>query len=271
MSTAAPGPTPRGHPSPNKLATVLWFAARPWTYEHLLEMLRRRATPGLSKLEATGPEANAWGGARGVSPGEALRSLLGPGEYRPLGDLFPDVVAGARARVRTSSVEMGGAAALDLLYHLVLGARATRVVETGVAYGWSSLAVLLALRELGGGTLASTDMPYPRARGEEWVGIAVPDDLRGDWRLVRRPDRPGLRRAVAEVGEAHLAHYDSDKTYAGRMWAYPLLWRSLRAGGLLVSDDIQDNLAFRHFAEGIGAEPLVVAVEGKLVGIVRKA
>ena len=44
-----------------------------------------------------------------------------------------------------------------------------------------------------------------------------------------------------------LCHYDSDKSYYGRRWAYPKLWEALKTGGIFISDDIQDNWAFKEF------------------------
>ena len=259
-----------GQPPPNKLATAAWFMVRPYTYLHLVEMLRRLASPSLRHLEASGPEAREWGQAMAISPLHALESVLGAGEYPAVTSLHPDIFERAASRARGTGIGLGGAANLDLLYHLVRGLEARHVLETGVAYGWSSLSILLAQKAFGGGSLVSTDMPYPRAGNEEVVGCVVPEDLRASWTLIRRPDRPGLGRAVRKLGTLDLAHYDSDKTYAGQRWAYPKIWAALRSGGVLVSDDIQYQTAFRDFAATCGASPIVVGGDDKLIGILRK-
>nr|MBA2347914.1 class I SAM-dependent methyltransferase [Solirubrobacterales bacterium] len=88
--------------------------------------------------------------------------LLGPGDYPDIDQLHPRDVDAAARRVHTSGFTLGGPGNTRLLYHLVRGLDARGVIETGVAYGWSSLAILLAQRDLGGGALTSTDMPYPR-------------------------------------------------------------------------------------------------------------
>ncbi len=140
-----------------------------------------------------------------------------------------------------------------------------------MAYGWSSLAVLAALEANGKGRLASVDMPYPKLNNEAWVGVAVPQRLRSRWTLVREPDRWGLKKALRHLGGSiDLCHYDSDKSYDGREYGYALMWRALRSGGLFISDDIQDNLAFRDFVAGLGAPMAVTEYQGKYVGIVRK-
>ncbi len=83
-------------------------------------------------------------------------------------------------------------------------------------------------------------------------------------------DLEGLPRALREAGPVDLAHYDSDKTSEGRAFAYPALWRSLREGGILVSDDVGDNLEFKRFAEKVERSPLVVQWNGKFQGILIK-
>jgi hypothetical protein len=114
-------------------------------------------------------------------------------------------------------------------------------------------------------------MPYPKANNEPFVGIVVPEMLRDRWTLIRRPDRGGLGRAIANFGGTiDLCHYDSDKSYSGRMYGYRLLWRALRSGGLLISDDIIDNFGFRDFCDRVGVTPAVVLNEGKLVGLAVK-
>lgn len=85
-------------------------------------------------------------------------------------------------------------------------------------------------------------------------------------------DRKGVPRVLEEVEALDLVHYDSDKTYSGRMWTYRRIWPVLRSGAPLMSDDVGDNLAFRDFVEEVGGEPLVVADPGgeKFQGLVRK-
>ena len=53
----------------------------------------------------------------------------------------------ARDLEAKSSSKNGGSAYIDLLYNCVTMLKANNVIETGVAYGWSSLAILKALSE----------------------------------------------------------------------------------------------------------------------------
>jgi len=249
-----------------KLKTLAWFARRPSFYPHMAALITRTVT-NAARHESHHREAFAWAEERAVSRQEALKAINLPVDA----PTFPDTLVeeGCR-RAATAEVDMGGPGDLDLLYGAIISSGARRVVETGVAYGWSSLAALAALHETQG-SLVSVDMPYPKAGNEAFVGIVVPAGWRGGWTLIRKPDRNGLRDAIARFrGEIDLCHYDSDKSYSGRMFAYPLLWRALRPGGLFISDDVSDNFAFRDFFERLGAEFTIIQSHGKHVGIARK-
>jgi hypothetical protein len=119
-------------------------------------------------------------------------------------------------------------------------------------------------------------MPYVRGNNDEYVGIAIPERIKADgrWELIRRSDRQALPGALRRLGKIDFCHYDSDKTYSGRMWAYPKLWSALKEGGCFVSDDINDNVGFRDFAELVGVSPIVVRVPEekgvKYVGVLIK-
>jgi hypothetical protein len=107
------------------------------------------------------------------------------------------------------------------------------------------------------------------------AGCAVPESLRSQWTIVRQCDSDAIPMILAEMPTCDLVHYDSAKSYAGRMFAYPLLWDSLRVGGLFVSDDIDDNLGFTHFCKMLRSKPIVVETlqpsgTTKYVGILKK-
>lgn len=181
-----------------------------------------------------------------------------------------DLLQRGRKLVKDISLEMGGEGALDLLYRLILNIQPENVLETGVSFGWSSLAVLSAMNENGKGRLISTDMPYPKMNNEDFVGIVVPHEFHSNWELLRIPDRVGIPQAITKAETFELIHYDSDKSYEGRKWAYPLLWEVLTGNGYLVSDDISDNSAFMKFCQSKNLEPLVFEIKGKFVGILKK-
>jgi predicted O-methyltransferase YrrM len=182
----------------------------------------------------------------------------------------PAIFEAAKCRVEACPEKLGGAGNLSLLYSLAKALHARWVVETGVAYGWSSLALLLAIRGERGARLLSVDLPYLTMRNDDWVGVAVPPDLRAPWRLLRMADREGLPKAIQLVGTIDLAHYDSDKSPEGRLFGYNQIWRALRPGGVLVSDDVSDNLAFRDFSRRVERAPIVLKQDRKYQGILIK-
>ncbi|MFV0279918.1 MAG: class I SAM-dependent methyltransferase [Rhodoblastus sp.] len=215
-------------------------------------------------------QATAWAKARTVPVDAALRAI-GLLTVGPAPELPPGMIAEATERAARSKVAMGGPADLRLLYAAARLGGARRMVETGVAYGWSSLALLAASEDRPDSRLVSVDMPYPKMNNEAFVGIVVPERFHARWKLVRKPDRNGLREALQVLGgRIDLCHYDSDKSYQGRRFAYPLLWAALEPGGIFISDDIGDNFGFAEFAAETGAPCAIVESEGKFVGILRK-
>ncbi|MER9120476.1 class I SAM-dependent methyltransferase [Mesorhizobium sp. M0954] len=253
-----------------KLKTVAWFAQRPVFWAQAAELTMRKTRPNRDGA-ALRAKATEWAAKRQSSVEDALRivGLDVPASGIPKVD--PNLLKEAEGRARASAVTMGGAGDLDLLHAAVSLSGAKAVVETGVAYGWSSLAILSALNGREGACLVSVDMPYAKRNNEPFVGIAVPDRLRSNWTLLREPDRNGLKKAVAlHHAQIDLCHYDSDKSYYGRKFAYPILWESLEQGGIFISDDIQDNMCFAEFVQVIGYDFAVTHADGKFVGIMRK-
>jgi len=172
-------------------------------------------------------------------------------------------------RIPFRQLDIAGESDVRLIYSAALGAGARNLLETGVALGWSSLALLKAA-EATNGRLVSVDLPYPFLIGSRWVGAVVPRELRSRWTLLKRADRWGIPSALRRSSTYDFIHYDSDKSPEGRRWAYPLLWQALRAGGLLISDDVGDNEVWAEFCDEVGEPIIVVRRAGALAGIARK-
>lgn len=239
---------------------IAWILRRPHLVGELSRKLWRRvahraATCLTPNREDT--EVKDWYLERSVPVQDALRLLLGDASLTPFSDRFPTELAAARERVAKCPERMGGAGSLDMIYYLSESIGATRMVETGVAYGWSSLAFLLSARRREGARLVSTNMPYLFG-SEENVGCVVPPELRTDWVLLHGPDSTELPRALDMMPSIDICHYDSDKSYAGRMWSHPRIWEALRPGGVFIADDVGDNWAFRHFCDTVGRDPVIV-------------
>lgn len=251
----------------NKFLYAFWFICRPAYYLHFLSLIRRKFLFDHDTLENK-KKAYKWALENSISYAEAFKKLGIVGEQKGLDD---ETIAEARKLEMKSTVKMGGSAHIDLLYNCVKLLKPLNVIETGVAFGWSSLSILKALSENKNGKLISVDMPYPRKNNEEYVGIVVPQNLRNNWTLIRKPDNPGIKYSLNLIGgKIDLCHYDSDKSWWGRHYSYMVLWKALNSKGLFISDDIQDNLYFSYFVKNNYLNFAVIEFEGKFVGLIRK-
>ena len=252
----------------NKISLIIWFVLRPSCYLHFFSLIKRKFLTNYDTINHQ-KKAYEWASKNSVTYSDALKKL-GLEDYNI--SLDNRTIKQARDLEAKSSSKMGGSAYIDLLYNCVTMLKANNVIETGVAYGWSSLAILKALSETSKGKLYSIDMPYPGKNNENDVGIVVPENLKKNWILIRKPDKPGIKEALSKIsGKVDLCHYDSDKSWWGRHYAYPLLWDSLKSNGLFISDDIQDNLYFSEFVKEKVLNFAVVQYQGKFIGLIRKS
>lgn len=258
----------------SKIATFLTLITTPSRYPLLARRMKSVLTGKTISHEDSAAKSFALCQKAGVSTQAALAELGMACEDPQV--LFAAEFESAQQRVDTCPQQMGGPGNKALLFSLVKGTQAKTVIETGVAYGWSSLAILMAIREIGGGRLFSSNLHYREYDGDEqYVGCAVPEELRAMWTLVPKCDAEAIPEILPQSGTVDLIHYDSAKSYAGRLATYPLLWKALRVGGLFVSDDIDDNVGFDHFCRMLKANPIIVETPrpgkpSKYVGIIKK-
>jgi predicted O-methyltransferase YrrM len=251
---------------------LFWYLRRPVLYPVLagkIVQAARRILLNRDDLAESRARAEAWCLPRSMSTHEALVKITGNESFESLSSQFEDIFKRSEEAAAACPVKMGGPSNLDLLYQLAEHVQARRVIETGVAYGWSSLALLLSIKKRNG-MLVSTDLPYAGLDNDLYVGCVVPDELHENWKLLRGPDRQRIPEAINLVGTLDLCHYDSDKSYSGRMWTYPRLWEALCSGGLFISDDIGDNMGFPDFTRSVAIEPIVVRSGEKYAGILVK-
>lgn len=174
--------------------------------------------------------------------------------------------------ISNSNSDFGGMGHVQLLFELCKKLDAKCCIETGVAYGWSSEAILRYLSK-SGGHLYSIDMPMIGQDDYHLIGLVVSDQHKDQWKLFREPDKNGLLKAIKLAntkGKIDLVHYDSDKSYYGRTWSQPVIYNAIRKGGIFISDDVEDNLAFKEFVEENNYNFYVVEFENKYVGIITK-
>jgi predicted O-methyltransferase YrrM len=252
----------------NKIKTAVWFLKNPKYISQVFQVLKRRKN---AALENTSRQATEWCERNFVPLNDALKMMLGDRNYGDLSISFPEEMKAAKIMADNTPVKMGGEGATSFIYHLVKYSGAKNIIETGVAYGWSSLAILLAIKDKEGARLISNDMPYINMGNDDYVGCVVPNQLKDKWELQRLPDVNGIPLALKKFNQQiDLCHYDSDKSYTGRTWASPILWKALGEGGYFVSDDINDNIAFKQFCESVNRTPVIIKHIDKYVGVIVK-
>lgn len=252
----------------SKGRTLAWFMRRHEYWPHLGCLVARKVRVNHDSADRRSA-ALVWARSRTTQLETVVRAIGYSGAIEDIDThLGRERLYASRARVAACPMKLGGAGDLRLLYFTCEALEARRALETGVAYGWSSLAILASLAKRERSLLTSIDMPYPKLGNERWVGTAVPEDLRSCWRLIRQPDRYGICRAIELHNDAlDVCHYDSDKSYYGRKWGHRVLWNALRPGGIFISDDIQDNFAFKELVDEREVDFFVLESQGKYVGI----
>ena len=256
-----------------KLAAAASHIGNPSAWFYYADRLSRRVTRRKIRF-FSGNEADAVYGAHARDLDAALQAVGLPGDVHDPRVLHAAQFERGKRQIEQLDIpfgEMGlaGSSDLRLVYSAAIATGARDILETGVALGWSSLAFLNAVEHTRG-RLISVDLPYPFLIGRSWVGAAVPEDLHRRWTLLRHADRIGIPKALRLSDGFDLIHYDSDKSPEGRLWAYPRLWRALRPGGLLLSDDVGDNGIWADFCKRIDEPLIVVRRQRAYAGIVRK-
>jgi predicted O-methyltransferase YrrM len=174
----------------------------------------------------------------------------------------------ARTRLDALDVPLGGGGQFQLVHFLVRHLRPRVVLETGVAAGWTSQAILTAMAANRCGTLYSSDFPYFRLDDpERYVGCLVDEALRPRWHLALNGDRANLAAFLPEIGTIDLVHYDSDKSVEGRQFVMDAIADRIGPHTVVVMDDIDDNTFFRDWIERTGRTCRVFARGRKFVGL----
>ena len=105
---------------------------------------------------------------------------------------------------------------------------------------WSTLVIILSKKKKS--NLTSIDLSYPTKESEKLVGKALPYSFKNKYRLLMGIDHDFLLSFKDQKIRFDFIHYDSDKSYEGRMKNYELML--MQQKGCFVSDDISDNSAF---------------------------
>jgi len=135
------------------------------------------------------------------------------------------------------------------------------VVETGVAYGVTTCSVLQALAQNKQGRLYSLDLPPLAQKADSSTGLFVPRELREMWTLQRGASRRRLPELLERLGSIDLFIHDSLHTYANMYWEFQAVWPYLRAGGVLIADDVDGHSAFSDFVGRVAPSFSAVVAE----------
>ena len=159
----------------------------------------------------------------------------------------------------------------ELLYVIVRKLCPTIFVETGVAAGVSSAYILKAMQDNNYGHLYSIDYPnfgLIEAQTVPLVGFVVPDNLKDRWTLLQGKSSDLLPQLLDSLGVIDIFMHDSEHSHNNMLFEYETSWMKLREGGLLLSHDINDNSAFKVFAQQVKHKYHEIFFTG--MGVIRK-
>lgn len=170
---------------------------------------------------------------------------------------------------RSFSVGHSGDFDVMMLYSLVRMQKPEFVIETGVASGRSSMTILSALRDNEKGRLYSVDLPqfyasetpesFTTSEGNQELrgfvpegkqpGWLVPDELRSRWELILGDSNEELPKLFARIPNIDMFYHDGDHSYSTMKFELQEAWGRLPGGGLLLSDDVDWNNAWKEFVD----------------------
>lgn len=168
---------------------------------------------------------------------------------------------------------------LPTFYAIVRMTKPKVVIETGCASGFTSAVILYALAHNGDGHLVTVDLPAYEGQGT-WnytlpsdllPGFLVPQSFKDRWTLRLGNSRDLLPEILhsPEFRSVDVFYHDSDHSYTHMIWEYSTIWPHLGDGGVLMSDDIGWNTAFRDFAQHVEGHNVIHAC-GHNFGAIRR-
>ena len=157
------------------------------------------------------------------------------------------------------------------LYILCKILKPKTVIETGVAYGLSSMYILQALFENKMGTLYSIDSLFSPWQSKEMIGSAIPSPLRKNWKLIFGSSSEKLENTLSSLDSIDIFFHDSLHTYKNMQFEFNATWPFIKKDGFLISDDISGNNAFHNFSSKMNLESFVLPQNKKsYLGILKK-
>lgn len=140
-----------------------------------------------------------------------------------------------------------GGAAIEIIYFLIRYYKPKIILETGVAYGFSSHSIFHAIKKNKLGKLYSSDFPYFREKNpEKLIGVVVPKKFKHNWNLFINGDKNNLKKIYLKTKEVNFIHYDSDKSYFGR-YRFMKNINKFKKIKFILMDDLHNNVFFYDY------------------------
>lgn len=185
---------------------------------------------------------------------------------------FEEDAEAIRARLSGRHHMDAGIALGRTVWTLTRHLQPANVVETGVARGVTSAFILKAMRRNRSGHLWSIDLPPVDPNWQDQSGQAVDPADSSAWTYVRGASLRRLPEVLQASAPLDIFIHDSSHDYWTMTAEFEQAWAQLRPEGVLVSDDIDDNPSFPHFAEKVEREPVIAGEQGKvgMIGLLRR-
>lgn len=252
-----------------KIKSVLTQALKPSRFSVMLKKVGKRFTD--DRGSHSNSENWQWIESH-ASDFQKLAIDLDPKLWAETEQVSRQIAENATKILNSLEYSLGGGGVFPFLYFITRYTQPDCIVETGVAAGFSSYALLSAIRDNGKGKLYSSDFPYFRIpHPEKYIGILVEDSLKDNWDLYIEGDEANLPKILHQVNKIDVFHYDSDKSYSGRKMVMSAIANYLSKEAIILMDDIQDNSYFYDYVENNKIESWsVFEFEGKYVGMIGK-
>jgi len=134
------------------------------------------------------------------------------------------------------------------LYILCRILKPKNIIETGVAYGLSSLYILKALDTNNSGMLYSIDSVFRPWQNENMIGKIIPDNLKNKWKLNLGKSSEKLYEIFNQINDIDIFIHDSLHTYKNMIFEFECAEKNLKNNGIIISDDVLGNDAFYNFS-----------------------
>ena len=157
------------------------------------------------------------------------------------------------------------------LYILCRIMKPENIIETGVAYGLSSMYILSALDKNESGILHSIDSIFRPWQTEKMIGSIIPESLKKRWKFTLGKSVDKLQETFDNAKNVDIFIHDSLHTYKNMIFEFECANKNLREKALIISDDVLDNDAFFNFTIKRKLENYLIKVDNDLgLGFIQK-